>query len=131
MLEKYPDQVKLVVKHFPLRNHKFARKASQAALSAGKQGKFWEFHQKLFQNYKAINDAKLQDIAKECDLDLGKFNVDMKSADIRNLINRDIKNGKEIGVRGTPTVFINGKRLKKRNLAGFAELIEAELKKIK
>ena len=129
MLKKYPNEVKLVVKNFPLRSHKFARKAAAAALAANKQGKFWEFRQKLFENYKTINDEKIQDIARELSLDMEKFNKDIESPRITSLINRDFNIGLQVGVRGTPTIFINGKILKKRDLNGFSEMIEAELKK--
>ena len=129
MLNKYPNEVKLVVKHFPLRNHKFARKAATAALAANEQGQFWEFHHKLFDNYKVLNDSKIQDIAKKLGLDMEKFNKDMNSPVIAKLINRDLKNGRQVGVRGTPTIFVNGKISKKRDLSGFSEMIEAELKK--
>ena len=129
MLDKYPDKVKLVVKNFPLNKHKFARKAANAALAANEQGKFREFHHRLFENYNALNDAKIQDIAKELDLDMEKFNKDTKSSAFQNLINRDVRNGIQIGVRGTPTVFINGKVLKNRNLSGFIKMIEMELRK--
>ena len=74
MLERYPKEVKLVAKNFPLARHKFATKAAMAALAANAQGKFWEFHSKLFENYKVINDAKIQDIAGELGLDMdGNF----------------------------------------------------------
>jgi len=129
VLNKYPNEVKLVIKHFPLRNHKFARKAATAALAANEQGKFWEFHHKLFENYKVLNDSKIQDIANKLGLDMEKFNKDMNSPAIAKLINRDLKNGRQVGVRGTPTIFVNGKISKKRDLNGFSEMIEAELKK--
>ena len=125
----FSDEVKLVVKNYPLNNHKFARKAAQAALSAKVQDKFWEFHHKLFQNYKSINDGKIQDIARELGLDMEKFNKDMNSKAVLYIINRDVQNGRKIGVRGTPTVYINGKRLNDRKLSGFTKMIEAELKK--
>ncbi len=130
MLDKYPDNVKLVVKHFPLSNHKYAYKAATAALAANVQGKFWEFHSKLFKNYKVINDAKIQDIAKELGLDMEKFAKDMQSPAINSLIARDVSNGRQIGVSGTPTIFINGKALKNKSLHGIYQVIEAELKKI-
>jgi len=129
VLNKYPNDVKLVVKNFPLRNHKFAHKAATAALAANAQGKFWEFHSQLFKNYKAINDAKIQDIAKELGLNMEKFNKDMQSPSIKKLISRDLSNGRQIGVRGTPTIFINGKTLRNRSLSGIYQVIEAELKK--
>ena len=128
MLDKYPGDVKLVVKHFPLSNHRYARKAAKAALAASAQGKFWEFHSKLFKNYRVINDLKIQDIAKELSLDMEKFTRDMKSPDIQSLIARDVNNGRQIGVRGTPTIFINGKILKNKSLPGFFRMIESELK---
>jgi protein-disulfide isomerase len=129
VLVKYPDNVKLVIKHFPIRNHKFAYKAATAALAANVQGKFWEFHSKLAKNYRTINDAKIQDIAKELGLNMEKFNKDMQSPAIKGLIARDMNNGRQAGVRGTPTIFINGKKLRNKSLPGIYQMIEAELKK--
>ena len=129
MLDKYPNNVKLVVKNFPLPSHTFAAKAAAAALAANVQGKFWEFHSQLFKNYNVINDTKIQDIAKELGLDMEKFNKDMQSPVIKGLISRDLSNGRQIGVRGTPTIFINGKTLRNRSLPGIYQVIEAELKK--
>jgi len=119
----FSDDVKLVIKNYPLKSHKFARKAAQAALAAKVQGKFWEYHHELFKNYKSINDTKIQDIARELNLDMEKFNQDQQ------IINRDLQNGRRIGVRGTPTVYINGKRLSDRKLSGFTKMIEVELSK--
>ncbi len=129
MLEKYPEQVKLVIKHFPLTRHKYAVKAAQAALSAGRQGKFSEFHRSLFENYKNLNDAKIDEIANKLALNMEKFKKTMQSPSIRNLINRDVKDGKKVGVRGTPTIFINGKLLKNKNSRSIYQMIDAELKK--
>lgn len=129
MLDKYPNDVKLVVKNFPLASHKYAFKAATASLAAKAQGKFWEFHSQLFKNYKVINDTKIQDIAKELGLNMEKFNKDMQSPAIKSLITRDINNGRQIGVRGTPTIFINGKKLRSRSLPGIYQVIETEVKK--
>ena len=131
MLERYPRQVKLVFKNFPLARHRFARKAAGAALAADVQGKFWEFHSKLIESYRVINDAKIQAIARELGLDMERFARDMMSPAIQELIARDVKNGRKIGVRGIPQVFINGKTLKKRSLEGFKQMIESELRKRK
>lgn len=128
MLEKYPEDVKLVYKNFPLRNHKYASMASEAALSAGKQGKFWEFHDKLFENYSRLNEGKIREIAVELGLDLVRFEEGMKARDVNVLIKRDINEGSSAGVRGTPTIFVNGKLLTNRSLEGFKALIERELK---
>ena len=129
MLEKYPDKVKLVFKNFPLAMHKSARNAAAAALAANVQGKFWEYGEMLFQNYRGLDDAKIQAIAKGLNLNMEQFNSDMKSPAIRERINQDIKNGQAAEVRGTPTVFINGKLLKNKSLNGFTEKIETELEK--
>ncbi len=129
MLDRYPRKVKFVVKHYPLASHKYARKAASAALAAYRQGEFWEFHHMLFKNYRTLNDEKIQDIARGLDLDMVEFNRDMVSPATNMLIKRDIRNGREVGIRGIPAVFINGKKLKKRTPEGFQEMIEAELKK--
>ena len=128
-MEKYPNDVKLVIKHFPLSSHKFARPAAKAAMAAHKQGKFWEFHAKLFQNYRSLNEQKVQEIATELELDMEKFAADRKSPEINALIERDLRNGAAIGVRGTPTIFLNGKRVKNRSMQAFQQMIEAELSK--
>ena len=130
MLDKNPGKVNLVIKHFPLANHKFAQRASAVALAADRQGKFWECHTKIFENYKSINEAKVEEIAKEIGLDMEQLNKDAKDPAILNLITRDVNNGRQSGVRGTPTIFVNGKRLNNRSLAGFQQAIDAALKKM-
>jgi protein-disulfide isomerase len=129
VLEKNPNQVKLVFKNFPLRNHKFALPAAIAALAAEKQGKFWEFHDLLFKDYNRLNEQKIKEIAQQLNLDMEKFEKDQKDPRISAMINRDVSEGNRVGVRGTPTVFINGRLLRNRNPAGFQELIEKALKK--
>lgn len=129
MLDTYPNEVKLVIKHFPLSYHEYSEKAAKAALAANIQGKFWEFHSKLFGNYEVINDAKIRDIARELNLDMEKFTRDMESPAIQSLIIRDVNNGTQIGVSGIPTIFINGKILKNLSVKGFYQMIERELRK--
>ena len=130
MLDKNPDKVNLVIKHFPLNSHKFARRAAAVALAANRQDKFWECHTKIFENYRSINETKVQEIATEIGLDLERLNTDAKDPAIQYLINRDISNGQQSGVRGTPAIFVNGKRLNNRSLAGFQKAIDAELTKM-
>jgi len=129
VLDKNPNQVKLVFKNFPLRNHKFAIPAAIAALAAEKQGKFWEFHDLLFKDYNRLNEQKVKEIAQQLNLDMEKFEKDRKDPQIRAMINRDLAEGNPAGVQGTPTVFINGRLLRNRSMAGFQELIEKALKK--
>jgi protein-disulfide isomerase len=129
VLEKYPNQVKLVYKNFPLRNHTFAMQAAIAALAAEKQGKFWEFHDLLFKNYNHLNEQKVKEIAQQLNLDMEKFEKDRKDPQIRAMINKDLAEGNRVGVRGTPTIFINGRLLRNRSMGGFQESIEKALKK--
>ncbi len=133
VLDKYPKKFKLVFKHFPPASHKFGITAATAALAAHAQGKFWEFHDKLFENYRALNDAKIQEIAKELELDMEGFNRDMRDPSIQNLVARDIEDGQQIGLEGfpLPIIFVNGKLPKQGSLQGIEDLIEAELKKEK
>ncbi len=130
VLEKYPDDVKIVFKNFPLRNHKFALKAATAALAAESQGKFWEFHDLLFKNYNKLNDQKISEIALELGLDQTEFEKKMKDPKITAMIRRDVRDGAQAGVRGTPTIFINGRRLNDRSLEGFQATIDTELQKL-
>ncbi|MBW1894833.1 MAG: DsbA family protein [Deltaproteobacteria bacterium] len=130
MLKQYPDNVKLVYKNFPIAKiHKFAHKAAVAALAAGEQGKYWEYHDLLFKDYKKINDDKIVEIATSLGLDMEKFFQGMANQEFINLVNEDYKEGVNAGVRGTPTIFINGRLLKQRNLNGFMKIIDDELKK--
>jgi protein-disulfide isomerase len=129
VLEKNPDKVKLVFKNFPIRNHKFAMPAATAALAAGKQGKFWEFHDLLFKDYNRLNEQKVKEIAQKLKLDMQQFEKDRKDPQITGLIRRDILEGNQAGVRGTPTIFVNGRLLRNRSPAGFQEMIEKALNK--
>ena len=131
VLEKNPKDVKLVIKHFPLPNHSFAKKAAVAALAAEKQGKFWEMHQKLFANQKQLSEAKVEEIARELGLNMERFDQDLKDPELLTRIDRDLKNGQQANVRGTPSIFLNGKQLNQRSLPGFQQAIDAELKKKK
>jgi protein-disulfide isomerase len=131
LLEKYPKEIKLVFKNFPLQMHTFARKAATAAMAANRQGKFWEFHHKLFDASSGLNDEKIQDIAKELKLNIDTFNRDMNDPAVQSLISRDMNEGSQAEVPGTPTIFINGKILKLRSLQDIDSSIDAELKKKK
>jgi protein-disulfide isomerase len=129
VLEKYPNDVKLVIKHFPLATHTYARKAAIAALAAGKQGKFWEAHEKLFANQNDLNDTKVEAIAGELGLDMEKFKKDLQDPAIASVIDRDMNDGLKANVQGTPSIFINGKLLNQRNY--LLQAVEAALKKKK
>ena len=128
LLEKYPADLKVVFKNFPIRSHKYAYKAAMAALAAGHQDKFWEFHDQLFKNYNRLNDQKIQEISKELGLDQTKFSEHQKSPVEAARIRKDYEEGIRLGVRGTPTIFINGKKLKNRSMQAMEANIQQELK---
>ncbi len=127
VLEKNPDTVKIAFKNMPLRFHKFADPSARAALAAHKQGKFWEFHDKLFSVEKLSNEV-INNVAVEMQLDMAQFNKDMNSPEIRQMVNKDLLDAQQAGVTGTPTIFVNGKKLKNRSLVGFQAMIDKELK---
>ncbi|MBC2712237.1 MAG: thioredoxin domain-containing protein [Desulfosarcina sp.] len=129
MLEKFPNDVNYVIKHFPLSSHQFAHQGAMAALAAGSQGKFWEFHSQLLENHNNVNDQKILEIAGGLGLNMDQFNQDRNSASSRQLIQEDVENGRSIGVRGTPSVFMNGKRIHNRDMGTLPGLIMRELGK--
>ncbi len=131
VLAKYPREVKLVFKQFPLNMHPFSRKAAAASLAAGEQGKFWEMHDRVFENSRRLSDALFLQMAEGLGLDMTKFKESLNGLSIQARIKEDIQDGIKAGVRGTPTVFIDGKLLRDRSLKGFEEMIEKDLGKEK
>jgi len=129
VLENNAGKVKLVFKNFPLRRHKYAMKAAMAALAADKYGKFWQFHDQLFNEYNKLNDQKFKEIARNLGLNVEEFEKEMKNPKIAAKIQKDILDGREAGITGTPTIFINGRRLKDFSLNGLQMLIGKELEK--
>ena len=127
VLEKYPGKVRLAYKSFPIKSHKLAKLAAQAALAAGQQKKFWQYHDRLYENYNKLTPELLEQFARDMGLDMDRFQKDRNSRELLSLINRDIQEGVRIGVRGTPTIFINGKRLEQRSLEGFSAVIDNAL----
>ena len=132
MLEQYPNDVKLVFKNFPLtRIHKFAMDAAVASMAANQQGKFWEFHAGLFKNYNNLNAEKIEELAQAAGLDMEQFKQDRQNPALAAMVQRDLKDGVEAGVRGTPSIFVNGRLLQQRSLPGFKQIIDEELAKKK
>jgi protein-disulfide isomerase len=130
VIEKYPNDVKVVFKHYPIRSHQYSEKAARASVAAHRQGKFWEFHDKLFDNYKNLSDVKIYEFIRDLKLDRDKFEKDWKDPAVDAKVESDQREGTKIGVRGTPTIFVNGRRLRKRNIEGFSQFIDDELNKL-
>jgi protein-disulfide isomerase len=128
VLDEYKGKVRLVFRQYPLPFHAQAAKASEAALCAGDQGKYWEMHEKLFANQQALAVDQLKQHAKGLGLDGSKFDKCLDSGEKTKIVDASKKAGDEAGVNGTPAFFING-----RPLGGavpfekFKEIIDYEL----
>lgn len=110
-LKRYNGKIRYVFKHFPLSFHKMAKPASFAAVAAQNQGKFWEYYAKLYSDVKNVTEENLVAYAKELKLDMDRFNADRTSAETAAKVQEDITQGSVFGVRGTPTLFINGEMI--------------------
>ena len=130
MFNKNKKNVKLVFKNMPLPFHKMADPAHRAAMAAEEQGKFWEFHDRLFKaKPEQLSIPFFYSIARDLGLDMKKFKADMNSTVVRQKINKDIVDAQKAGVTGTPTVFVNGEKLTQRTPAAFQRLIDQALQK--
>ena len=123
-------KAKLIYRDFPLSFHQYAENAARAAEAAGEQGKYYEMHDKIFQNQSALDDASLKKYAQDLGLDMEKFNADFTSAKIAAEVKKDFSDGQGYGVTGTPTFFINGTELVgAQPFSAFQKIIDAELGK--
>jgi protein-disulfide isomerase len=110
-LAKKMDGVRLYFKHFPVKSHKRSVPAAVASLAAHKQGKFWPFHDICYKDSKNLSDSDLLKKAKDAGVeDMDKFKKDLKSKSLLKIVEKDKLEGLKLGVKGTPTVFIDGKK---------------------
>ncbi|MEN8264032.1 MAG: DsbA family protein, partial [Nitrospirota bacterium] len=93
------------------------------------QGKYWEMHDLVFEKYNKLTEEMFSEFAEKLKLDMTKFTADFKSAKYDKQIEQDINLGRKVGVSGTPTLFMNGKRMRNRNLSDFKTAIDGYLKK--
>ncbi|HXU63674.1 MAG TPA: thioredoxin domain-containing protein [Polyangia bacterium] len=111
-LEKeYGGKVHMAWKNYPLPFHQNAEPAAEAAMAANAQGKFWQMHDKLFENNTALDRPSLEKYAQELGLDMAKFKADLDAQKYKSSIEADTKEGQAVGVNGTPAVFINGRKI--------------------
>jgi len=111
IVEEMASELLFVFRYFPLTQvHAHAETAAMAAEAAGVQGKFWEMHDALFENQRALADEDIFRYAEALDLDLGWFEQDMRTRRHFARIREDFMSGVRSGVNGTPTFFINGRR---------------------
>lgn len=111
MLTQFPGAVRLVYKDFPLDFHKDARPAAEAARCAGEHGLFWEYHDLLFVAQPAFSRDDLMSYAARVGVPRDAFAACLDSGRHREAVTADLKEGRAVGVTGTPTFFINGRKL--------------------
>jgi protein-disulfide isomerase len=112
VLAELPGDLRLVFRHYPIViSHREAHLAAQASEAAAAQGRFWEMHDLLFQRQASLSRTSLLSYAGELRLDVGRVSAELESGRYVERVDRDLELGEEIGVRWTPTFYLNGRRL--------------------
>ncbi len=131
LYQSRPGDIRLVFKHYPIAYHVNAKLAAQAAYAAQQQGRFWPMHKILFENHRRLTEPDLEAYADKLNLDLERFRADMHSAAAVAFINREKQQGESLGLRATPTIYINGRFCDLSKLANplrdLEEWVELEL----
>jgi protein-disulfide isomerase len=107
----YPNQLRVEYRHFPLEQHTRAKPAAIASECANQQGMFWEYHDYLYENPRALQDSDLSNYAKNAKLDMEKFKTCLTSNRAAKVVMRDTEIAQKLGVDGTPSIYINGIKL--------------------
>jgi protein-disulfide isomerase len=128
--QDYKGKIRVAFKNSPLPFHANAKPAALAALAANEQGKFWEMHDKLFANQKALDRASLEKYAQEIGLNMNQFKAALDSNKFEAQLNADMAESSRVGVNGTPSFFINGRSVVgAQPVDAFKRVIDEELKK--
>jgi protein-disulfide isomerase len=126
---KYRGKLILIFKDFPLPAHPIARAAHRAARAAQARGKFWDMHDLPFGHNLNVSTENFDCFAKQLGLNMDRFHRDMTAASTDALIDKDIAEGKKLGIQGTPTLFVNGHELEGvQKYDILRRLVEAQLK---
>lgn len=110
MQENAARSVRFVFRHFPLSQHEHAQEAAEASQAAEAQGKFWEYYDLLFTNQNDLTRDGLERYAEQLDLDMDMFRAALDEGTYKEVVQQDASDGRALGVRGTPTVYINGQQ---------------------
>lgn len=128
LVKEFGDKVKLVAHSFPLEQHKHAFKAAEAAEAAREQGKYWEYTLILFKNQKELEVDNLKSYAGLLGLDRKRFDDALDSGKFTDAVKQELSIGDRIGVESTPSIFINGKRVREKTREALKAAIEAAFK---
>lgn len=110
-VEEYGDEVAFVFRNFPLTDsHQYAMAAATIAEAAGKQGKFWEMHDLIYNNQNLLSENMLKECVAALNLDINKVENDITTANLQDKIEADFEGGVRSGVNGTPSFFVNGQK---------------------
>jgi protein-disulfide isomerase len=131
ILDAYPKDVRFCFKHYPLPFHPHAMPAAKAAIAAQKQGKFFEMHDKLFDGIRELSPENYVKWAGEIGLNVEQFKKDMESPEAAAQVTSDMKEAGEVGVRGTPSFFIDGKQPAGRSFELYKSIIDENIKNAK
>jgi protein-disulfide isomerase len=112
LIKEYGDRVRFVIRDFPLQMHPEARKAAEAAEAAREQGKYWDFTAIMFRNQSALKPEQLKQYAQVLGLDRARFDSALDTGKFADKVDRDLLDGQRLGVGGTPSFFVNGRRTK-------------------
>jgi protein-disulfide isomerase len=125
----HPDDVQIIYLHNALEMHRNAADAAAAAIAALRQKRFWEFHDKLFGDQRALTRPDLLRVAKELGLDVARFERDMDAPEVREQVAYERSLAAAVGARGTPAFYVNGHKLVGwGSYGGFASMITRALK---
>ncbi len=128
VLNTYGDRIHFIYRHYPLAIHPRARPAAEASQCAAEQGKFWQFHDRLFGDQSRLSDEDFKQAAAQLGLDLAQFSACVDSQKYKAEIDVDIHAGDEAGVSGTPAFYINGRMLSgAQPFEAFKRIIDEEL----
>lgn len=138
LADDFPDDLKIVYRHFPLTSiHRYALPAARAAEAAGNQGKFWEMHDKLFENQRSWErnsqaDEIFEAYAGELGLNLEQFRKDYNDGSTKSKVQSDARLGQQNNVTGTPSFFLNGRKISNpRGYTELKQLIQNEIASVK
>ena len=128
LVKENGGKVRLVARDFPLSQHADAFKAAEAAEAAREQGKYWEYVHVLLQNQSSLSVEKLKSFATEIGLDRNRFDAALDSRKFAEMVQTDVDEGIRLGLKGTPSLFINGRRLNAKSYDEIKESVDAALK---
>jgi len=130
ILKNYEGKVRWVYRDFPMSYHKNAQLAAEASEAAHAQGKYWEYHDLIYENTKNLKKADLIKYAEQLGLDVQQFTSDLESGKYTEEVKKDLADGEKAGVDGTPAFFINGRKVVgAQPYEEFARVIDEELEK--